>query len=122
MIMMEIEFTLPHGFVDGQDQVHKNGTMRLATALDEIEPLQDPRVQANQAYLVILLLSRVVTRLGAIGVITPQIIEGLYASDLAYLQDVYQRMNATEHLVLGAICPNCGTQFQLQVAPLVEGI
>ena len=96
--------------------------MRLATALDEIEPLQDPRVQANEAYLVILLLARVVTRLGTIPVITPQIIEGLYASDLAYLQDVYQRTNASVPLILGAICPNCGTQFQLQVAPLVEGI
>lgn len=119
---MEIEFTLPQGFVDGRGQIHKNGTMRLSTALDEIEPLQDPRVQANEAYLVILLLSRVVTRLGSIGVITPQIIEGLYASDLAYLQDVYQRMNAAEPLALGAVCPNCGTQFQLQVAPLTEGI
>jgi len=96
--------------------------MRLATALDEIEPLQDPRVQANEAYLVILLLARVVTRLGTIPVITPQIIEGLYASDLAYLQDVYQRTNASVPLVLRAVCPNCGTQFQLQVAPLVEGI
>lgn len=119
---MDFEFVLPRGYEDGEGQVHRQGVMRLATALDEIEPLQDPRVEINEAYLIILLLSRVVTRLGELKAVTPQTIEGLYASDLAYLQDVYQRMNATEHLVLGAICPNCGTQFQLQVAPLVEGI
>lgn len=120
--MNELDFTLPRGYLDDQGHTHRQGAMRMATALDEIEPLQDPRVHANEAYLVILLLSRVITRLGSIDAITPQIIEGLYASDLAYLQDVYQRMNAAEHLVLGAICPNCGTQFQLQVAPLDEGI
>lgn len=119
--MMEIDFTLPRGFEDGQGQMHRLGAMRLATALDEIEPLQDPRVQANDAYLVILLLSRVVTRLGDLNAITPQIIEGLYASDLAYLQEVYQRLNAPESLVVGAVCPNCSTQFQLQVAPLSQG-
>ena len=118
---MTLEFTLPHGYVDAQGQVHKHGVMRMATALDEIEPLQDPRVQVNEAYLVILLLSRVVTRLGNISMVTPQVIEGLYASDVAYLQDVYQRFNAPELVVLGAVCPNCGTQFQLQVEPLTEG-
>ena len=117
---MAIEFTLPHGYIDGQGKVHKKGIMRMATALDEIEPLQDPRVQANEAYLIILLLSRVVTQLGEISTVTPQIVQGLYASDLAYLQDVYQRLNASEQVVLGAVCPNCGTQFQLQVEPLTE--
>lgn len=119
--MMEIEFTLPRGFEDGEGQVHSQGVMRPATALDEIEPLQDPRVEANEAYLVILLLSRVVTRLGNLTAITPQVIERLYASDLAYLQEVYQRLNAPENLVVGAVCPNCSTQFQLRVAPLGEG-
>ena len=115
---MEYEFDLPRGYVDEQGLVHNRGVMRLATALDEIEPLRDPRVQANEAYLVILLLSRVVTRLGDLQVVTPQIIEGLYAADLAYLQDVYQRLNAPESVVVGAVCPNCSTQFQLRVAPL----
>ena len=117
---MEINFTLPHGFEDDQGQVHRQGAMRLATALDEIEPLQDPRVQNNEAYLIILLLARVVTRLGGLTVVTPQIIEQLFASDLAYLQDVYLRMNAPEELTVGTVCPNCGTQFQLRVAPLGE--
>jgi hypothetical protein len=116
--MMEIEFELPRGYEDGQGRVHRPGAMRLATAIDEIEPLQDPRVQENEAYLVILLLSRVVTRLGDLTAVTPQIIEGLFASDLAYLQQVYQRLNAPEKVVVGAVCPNCSTQFQLQVAPL----
>jgi hypothetical protein len=115
---MEVEFVLPRGYADNDGHNHTQGSMRLATALDEIEPLQDPRVRGNEAYLVILLLARVVTRLGEIPAITPQVIEGLYASDLAYLQDVYQRLNAPESVVVGAVCPNCSTQFQLQVAPL----
>lgn len=115
---MELEFVLPRGYRDGEGKIHKHGAMRLATALDEIEPLQDPRVLANEAYVVILLLSRVVTKLGSLAAINPQIIEGLYASDLAYLQEIYQRLNASEDLVVGAVCPNCSTQFQLQVSPL----
>lgn len=116
--MMEFEFVLPRGFEDEEGVVHKRGTMRLATALDEIEPLRDPRVEDNEAYLVILLLSRVITRLGNITRITPHIVERLYASDLAYLQDVYQRLNASESVVIGAVCPNCSSQFQLQIEPL----
>jgi hypothetical protein len=119
---MEIEFELPHGFVDSEAKLHKHGVMRLATAMDEIEPLSDPRVRNNEAYLIILLLSRVVIRLGNLPTVTPQIVEGLYASDLAYLQELYQRMNTPENLILGAVCPNCSTQFQLQVAPLGDGI
>jgi len=115
---MDFEFELPRGFVDSEGQYHRKGTMRLATALDEIEPLNDPRVQANEAYLVILLLSRVVTGLGDLPAVTPQVIEGLFASDLAYLQDVYQRLNAPASVLVSAVCPHCSTQFQLQVAPL----
>ena len=92
--------------------------MRLATALDEIEPQNDPRVQANEAYLVILLLSRVVIRLGDLPAVTPQVVEGLFASDLAYSQDVYRRLNAPASVLVSAVCPHCSTQFQLQVAPL----
>ena len=120
--MKEIHFKLPRGLEDDQGNLHQNGTMRIATALDEIEPLQDPRVQANEAYLVVLLLSRVVTRLGNLSAVTPQTIERLYASDLAYLQDVYERLNFSENLIVGAVCPNCSTQFQLKVAPLSEEI
>jgi hypothetical protein len=113
-----ITFTLPRGYVDADGGVHRQGIMRLATALDEIEPLRDPRVQANEAYLVVLLLARVVTQLGALPAVTPAVIEGLFAADLAYLQDLYERLNALENVTLGAVCPNCSTQFRLQVAPL----
>jgi hypothetical protein len=114
----EFEFTLPRGFVDATGQTHQNGRMRLATALDEIEPMQDPRVQANESYLPILLLSRVVTQLGELTAVTPQVVEGLFASDLAYLQDLYLRLNSADSVLVGAVCPTCSTQFQLQVAPL----
>ena len=115
---MDFEFELPRGFLDSEGQLHRKGTMRLATALDEIEPLNDPRVQANEAYLIILLLSRVVISLGNVSAVTPQVIEGLFASDLAYLQDVYQRLNAPASILVSAVCPHCSTQFQLQVAPM----
>ena len=115
---MEYDFELPKGYVDSAGNIHSQGAMRLAMAIDEIEPLRDPRVQANEAYLLILLLARVVTRLGTLPAVTPEIIEGIYASDLAYLQDLYQHLNAPESVVVGAVCPNCSTQFQLQVAPL----
>ena len=115
---MEFEFELPQGYVDAGGNVHRQGVMRLATALDEIEPLSDPRVEANEAYLVILLLSRVITRLGNLAAVSPQVVEGLYAADLAYLQEIYQRLNAPQPVVVNAICPNCSTTFQLQVAPL----
>lgn len=115
---MEFEFELPQGYVDAGGNVHRQGVMRLATALDEIEPLSDPRVEANEAYLVIILLSRVITRLGSLTAVTPQVVEGLFAADLAYLQEVYQRLNASQPLLVNAVCPNCSTTFQLQVAPL----
>lgn len=92
--------------------------MRLATALDEIEPMQDPRVLANESYLPVLLLARVITRLGSLPAVTPRVVEGIFASDLAYLEDLYQHINATERVVVGAVCPHCNTSFQLQVAPL----
>jgi hypothetical protein len=114
----EFDFTLPRGFIDPSGQVHKNGSMRLATAQDEIESLQDPRVEANEAYLPVILLSRVVTQLGTLQKINPQIIERLFAADLASLEDFYLRLNSHEHVVLGAICPQCSSKFNVQVAPL----
>ena len=86
----EIEFELPKGYVDESGTLHRHGVMRLATAADEILPLRDPRVQENEAYLAVIVLSRVLTRLGSLADIHPGVIEGLYASDLAYLQDLYE--------------------------------
>lgn len=116
----EFEFQLPKGFVDGDGNVHRVGRMRLATAMDEIVPQQDARVAANEAYLPILLLARVVVSLGALPRVTPEVIESLFAADMAYLQDLYQHLNAHTPVVVGAVCPHCQQAFQLQVAPLGE--
>ena len=115
------DFTLPRGYITPAGELHQTGQMRLATARDEVESLQDPRVQANEAYLPIVLLSRVVTRLGSIDLVTPPIIENLFATDFAYLEDLYERLNTHEQVVLGAVCPSCSTQFQLQIAPIGDG-
>ena len=117
-MQIEFEFTLPRGYVDAMGQTHQQGRMRLATALDEIEPMQDPRVRANESYLPILLLARVVTRLGNLPAVTPQVIERMFASDIAYLEDLYQRLNSSDSVVVTAVCPHCEQQFQLEVAPL----
>jgi hypothetical protein len=92
----EIDFELPKGYVDDTGTLHRRGTMRLATAADEILPLRDPRVQQNEAYLAIIVLARVVTRLGSLPEIHTGVIEGLYASDLGYLQRLYERFNASD--------------------------
>lgn len=117
---MEVEFPfiLPRGYADATGQVHREGRVRLATALDEIEAVHDPRVLANEAYLPVALLSRVITHLEGVPSITPAIVERFYAADLAYLEDLYLRLNLHEHMSVGAVCPHCGTAFQLQVAPL----
>jgi hypothetical protein len=113
MFQTEFEFTLPLGYVDGDGLVHREGIMRRATGADEILPLRDPRVEKNQAYLVIILLSRVVTRLGSIQQINPKVIEGLYANDLAYLQELYNRINSLEQELISAICPQCEHRFEV---------
>lgn len=89
----EIEFTLPRGYVDADGVLHKDGTMRLATAADEILPLKDPRVQQNPAYLAVIVLSRVITHLGAVPDVNTKVVEGLFASDLNYLQALYESLN-----------------------------
>lgn len=116
----EFEFVLPRGYVDGQGQVHREGMMRLATAMDEIAPLRDPRVRANEAYLSIILLSRVITRLGTMDTVSTRFIEGLYSADLAYLQDFYQRINDVETSRIAVTCPVCQHQFETAVIPLGE--
>jgi len=99
----EYEFTLPKGYVDDDGTLHRKGVMRLATARDEIEPLRDPRVAQNEAYLTVLVLSRVVTELGTVGQVTPRTIEGLFAADLAYLQDFYGVVNFGDAEMLAAL-------------------
>jgi hypothetical protein len=118
MLQTEFAFTLPLGYVDADGNLHKEGVMRLATALDEIAPLRDPRVHNNPAYLLIILLSRVITRLGSLEQINPKTIEGLFAADLAYLQDVYRRLNENGHNLVRTQCPHCSQPFELELSSL----
>jgi hypothetical protein len=111
----EYEFNLPKGFVDKDGNLHKKGVMRLATAKDEILPLQDYRVQNNRAYLVIILLSRVIEKLGDLKSINPSIIEGLFSTDLAYLQDFYRRINEEGTSAVKVKCPACGHDFEVDL-------
>lgn len=114
----EFEFTLPQGYVDGQGNLHRRGSMRLATAMDEIAPLRDPRVKQNQAYLVIILLSRVVTRLGTIDRVTPHEIENLFTGDLLFLQRFYRQINEYNTANLRVQCPECSTEMEVDVGSL----
>ena len=120
-LITEFEFDLPRGYVDESGEVHKHGTMRLATAADEILPLRDPRVVSNPGYLTIILLSRVITSLGSVQHIRPNTIEKLFSADLAFLQDMYQRINDVEPPVIHAVCPKCGEAFDIPVNFTAEG-
>ena len=112
MFETEHEFTLPFGYVDQGGNLHRDGVMRLATAADEILPLKDPRVQSNEAYLIIILLSRVITRLGSLPQVNPKVVEEMYANDLAYLQEFYNRINGNGEAHIPATCPKCEHTFE----------
>jgi hypothetical protein len=120
MLQTEFPFTLPIGYVDEDGSLHQSGVMRLATAFDEIMPLKDPRVQSNPAYLIVILLARVITRLGSLEMINPKLIEGLYAADLSYLQDLYSRINKKGHNRVQTQCPHCEKEFALEISSLGE--
>jgi hypothetical protein len=111
MFQTEFEFVLPCGYLDESGTLHRDGIMRRATAADEILPLRDPRVVKNQAYLAVILLSRVITRLGSVDPINPHVIENLYATDLAYLQDLYNQINDLEKEPGVTVCPQCHHSF-----------
>ena len=112
----EFEFTLPCGLLDEEGTLHREGVMRRATAADEILPLRDPRVVRNPAYLIVILLSRVITRLGGVDPITPKTIESLYATDLSFLQDLYNRINRLDDDAPHTTCPQCQHEFATEVA------
>lgn len=114
----EFEFTLPKGYVDSSGNVHKKGIMRLANAKDEIAPLSDYRVQQNRAYLVIIILSRVIIKLGSLSDINTGIVENLFSADLSYLQDFYRQVNEEGTSAIPAVCPSCGHQFDVDMGGL----
>ena len=116
-LQTEYPFNLPNGFVEQDGNVHRNGIMRLATAADEILPQKDPRVQSNPAYLTVILLSRVVTKLGSLPDINSRVIEGLFVQDLAYLQELYRRINGGEDLTLKTNCKHCDQPVEVSISP-----
>jgi hypothetical protein len=117
-LQTEFEFTLPRGYVDAEGNLHHRGIMRLATAMDEIAPLRDLRVRSNEAYLVIVLLSRVIVKLGTLSQVTPNMIEGLFAADLAYLQAFYRQINEQGTSVVAVTCPECQAEIEVDLADL----
>ena len=114
VLQVEFEFVLPKGYVDESGTLHKEGAMRLATAADEILPMKDPRVQQNPAYLPVILLSRVVTRLGHLKMVTTKTVEDLFAADFAYLQELYNRINQNGSSAVRAVCPKCEHAFDVE--------
>ena len=108
MLIIEHEFELPKGYVDKAGTLHRTGTMRLATAADEILPMRDPRVQNLPAYLIVILLSRVIVRLGTLPEVNPGVIEGIFSEDLAFLQDLYNTINGLKGQVELVHCQHCG--------------
>src|ERR687892_1745535 len=117
----EYAFTLPRGYVDAAGNVHREGTMRLATARDEIEPLRDAQARQNEAYLAVLLLARVVTRIGDLTEITPELVEGLYAADFDHLQRLYERLNSDGDAVGVVSCPACAHRFEVDMTEVEDG-
>lgn len=120
-LQTEFEFTLPRGYAEDDGTLHRDGTMRLATAADELQPLEDPRVKANSSYLTVILLSRVITELGGLRDVTPHVVESLFVSDLEYLQNLYERVNDRGVDAVAASCPECGETFDVAVTAETEG-
>ena len=115
-LITEFPFVLPRGYVDDSGTVHREGTMRLATARDELVPLRDDRVRENPAYLTVVLLARVITRIGTITDVHAGVVENLFAADLAFLQDLYRRVNTEGHTRAAVTCPSCNHVFAVDVS------
>ncbi|WNO71329.1 hypothetical protein [Streptomyces sp. AM8-1-1] len=111
----EFPFELPRGYVDGTGTVHRDGVMRLATARDELIPLRDVRVQENPAYLSVVLLGRVISSLGTLPSVHDGVVENMFASDLAFLQDFYRQVNAEGHTRAAVQCPHCSEPFEVEL-------
>ena len=114
-LQTEFEFTLPRGYVDGEGNLHKQGRMRMATAMDEIAPLRDLRVKGNQAYLAVILLARVITKLGSLPEVNTGVVEKMFSSDFAYLQDFYRRINENGTAKISTACPECNHEFEVDL-------
>ena len=115
MFETEFPFVLPKGYIDFNGTLHKEGVMRLANAADEIVPLKDPRVQQNPGYLSIIILSRVITKLGTLPAVDTKVIEGLFTMDLAYLQDIYTKINTMDMPSYKGVCPHCREKIDIPI-------
>ncbi|MEU9386446.1 hypothetical protein AB0D38_38280 [Streptomyces sp. NPDC048279] len=115
VLRTEFPFQLPRGYVDEQGTVHRDGVMRLSTARDELIPLRDVRVQENPAFLSVVLLGRVITRLGTLAFVHDGVVENMFASDLAFLQDFYRQINAEGHTRAAVNCPHCSEPFEVEL-------
>jgi hypothetical protein len=120
-LQTEFEFVLPRGYVDADGAVHQVGTMRIARARDEIYPQSDQRVRENPSYLTVILLTRTITKLGTLPEVDTFVVEGLFASDLAFLQDLYRRINQEGHSQAAVTCPKCATEFTVDIAGDASG-
>lgn len=118
----EFPFVLPRGYLDDGGVLHRDGVMRLANAADEILPLRDPRAQQNPGYITIILLARVITKLGDLPAVDTRTIENLYTMDLAYLQDMYQRINTMDIPTYKGVCPHCGKEIDIPVNFMEAGM
>ena len=122
MLQTEYEFSLPKGFIDIQGNLHRDGVMRLATAMDEITPMRDPRVKQNDAYLSIIILSRVITRLGDMHDVNTGTMEGMFTSDLSYLQEFYRSINEGGSSIGRVACPSCKSEFEVEPGELMAPV
>jgi hypothetical protein len=115
------DFELPKGYVDQSGTVHKHGKMRLATAGDEISATRDPRVLGNPSYLSIVVLSKVITEIEGVEMVTPALVEKLFTADMAFLQDMYQKINNVEPVTIKVVCPECGKTYEVPLNFTREG-
>ncbi len=122
MLQTEYEFSLPKGFIDFEGNLHRDGVMRLATAMDEITPMRDPRVKQNDAYLSIIILSRVITRLGDMKDVNTGTLEGMFTSDLSYLQEFYRSINEGGSSIGRVACPSCKSEFEVEPGELMAPV
>ena len=120
-LQTEFDFVLPRGYVDANGTIHREGTMRLARARDEIYPQSDAKVRENPSYLTVILLTRTITRLGTLPEVDTWVVESLFASDLAFLQDLYRRINQEGHTQAAVTCPHCSTEFTVDIAGDASG-
>lgn len=112
ILLTEFTFILPRGLVDANGVIQQQGVMRLATARDELLAQKHRHVQAYPEYVTLVLLSQVITQLGTLEAVSPEDLENLFTQDLAYLRELYNRVNQVGSAKLSVHCPQCSHRFQ----------